>query len=115
MTIFRGKSLVLLIKQLSIRLSPGLIAAFKSFTKDFRLMGYCSQDAGEISGSLLGRRCGRGMVSKCIVLIWNPTAAGITGVWETRFESLIFDMELKVWDRRPFKPICYKSNICIWK
>lgn len=28
-----------------------------SFKKDFRVLGYCSQDTGEISGSLLGRRC----------------------------------------------------------
>lgn len=78
-------------------------------------MGYCSQDTGEISGTLLGRRCGRGMVSECIVLVWNPTAAGIIGVRETRFETLIFDAELKVWGRHPFKLISYKSNICIWK
>lgn len=40
-----------------------------SFKKDFRVMGYCSQDTGEISVSLLGRRCGRGMVSKRIVSV----------------------------------------------
>lgn len=56
-----------------------------SFKKDFRVMGYCSQDTGEISGSLLGRRCGRGMVSKCFVWVLSPVAAGIIGVRETRF------------------------------
>lgn len=56
-------------------------------------MGYCSQDAGEISGSLLGKRSGRGTVSKCSVSVLSPVAAGLIGVQKQYIliKTLIFN------------------------
>lgn len=111
--VFLGKSLVLLLKNSVFICLLDLLQQL-SFKKDSRVMGYYSQDTGEISGSFLGRRCegmGEGWFLNALFL----ESHGSCNYWCAGNKILIFYIELTVWERCPFQPICYKSNICIWK